>query len=357
MIFYGEGWAMTTNATKEGLTMATQQNSAQTPKFAYFNDTIRDGLKGSVFDDKDPGYVSGKEGMEEVIERCFLGADSWCGSPAQTVNYASCHDNLTLFDHLQTARPEAGQEAWIRMNNLAAVVYMTSQGIPFLQAGEEMLRTKVNDDGTFNSNSYSAGDKVNSLKWSDLEEESYRQVYEYYKGLIAFRKAHGALRLGTAQEVASNVSAVDGLEANVTAFDIKGGVNGETAEEIFIIFNANEKETTVSLPEGNWNVYVNGEKAGTTALASISSGSAAVAPVSALVLVKEDNVVAPEEGADQEADSEESSSRESEASEASSQGTSAAEGESSSVWMIVGIVAVVVLAAAGGAFVVLRKKK
>lgn len=357
VIFYGEGWTMTTNATKEGLTMATQQNSAQTPKFAYFNDTIRDGLKGSVFDDKDPGYVSGKEGMEEVIERCFLGADSWCGSPAQTVNYASCHDNLTLFDHLQTARPEAGQEAWIRMNNLAAVVYMTSQGIPFLQAGEEMLRTKVNDDGTFNSNSYSAGDKVNSLKWSDLEEESYRQVYEYYKGLIAFRKAHGALRLGTAQEVASNVSAVDGLEANVTAFDIKGGVNGETAEEIFIIFNANEKETTVSLPEGNWNVYVNGEKAGTTALASISSGSAAVAPVSALVLVKEDNVVAPEEGADQEADSEESSSRESEASEASSQGTSAAEGGSSSVWMIVGIVAVVVLAAAGGVFVVLRKKK
>ena len=143
----------------------------------------------------------------------------------------------------------------------------------------------------------------------------------------------------------------------MTAFDIKGGVNGETAEEIFIIFNANEKETTVSLPEGNWNVYVNGEKAGTTALASISSGSAAVAPVSALVLVKEDNVVAPEEGADQEADSEESSSRESEASEASSQGTSAAEGGSSSVWMIVGIVAVVVLAAAGGVFVVLRKKK
>ena len=73
VIFYGEGWTMTTNATKEGLTMATQQNSAQTPRFAYFNDTIRDGLKGSVFDDKDPGYVSGKEGMEEVIERCFLG--------------------------------------------------------------------------------------------------------------------------------------------------------------------------------------------------------------------------------------------------------------------------------------------
>ena len=334
VIFYGEGWTLGTNLTKEGYTLATQPNSHLTPGFAYFNDTIRDGLKGSVFDDLDKGYASGKAGMEEAIARCFLGADTWCTSPAQTINYASCHDNLTLFDHLQTARPEASTEDLIRMNNLAAAVYMTAEGVPFLQAGEEMLRTKVNSDGSFNSNSYNSSDEVNSLKWGDLEDEAYAQVFEYYKGLIAFRKAHGALRLTTAEDVASAVSAVDGLDANVIAFDIQGGINGETAEELFVIFNANEASTTVTLPEGKWNVYVNGEKAGTQALATITDGSAEVAPISAMVLVKEDAPV-------------------------SSQGSSSTEAESdgSNTGAIAGIAAVAVLLCGGGAAVIVNNNK
>ena len=336
VIFYGEGWTMSTDMTKEGYTMATQVNSPETPGFAYFNDTIRDGLKGSVFDDTDKGYASGKTGIEEIIARCFLGADSWCTSPSQTVNYASCHDNLTLFDHLQTARPEASREDLIKMNNLAAAVYMMAEGVPFLQAGEEMLRTKVNSDGSFNSNSYNANDQVNCLKWGDLEDEAYQQVFEYYKGLIAFRKAHGALRLATAQDVASAVSAVDGLEANVLAFDIQGGVNGETAEELFVIFNANEASTTVALPEGNWNVYINGEKAGTQALASIKDGSAVVEPVSAMVLVKEDAaaVTPAQEPAD----------------------TAATESGNTNTGMVVGI-AVAAVAVCGGAVFVTKRNK
>ena len=330
VIFYGEGWTMSTNVTKEGYTMATQLNSQQTPGFAYFNDTIRDGLKGSVFDDTDPGFASGKPGMEETLSRCFLGADAWCASPSQTVNYASCHDNLTLFDHLQTARPEAGREDLVRMNNLAAAFYMMAEGVPFLQAGEEMLRTKVNDDGSFNSNSYNANDQVNCLKWGDLDDEAYRQVYENYKGLIAFRKAHGALRLGTAQEVSDAVSVVSGLDANVIAFDIKGGVNGETAEEMYLIFNANETSATVSLPEGNWNVYINAEQAGTQALASIDGGSAVVEPVSAMVLVKEDAAAAPstQDGGAQE-----------------------------STGLAAGLAVAAVLACGSGAFAVLNKKR
>lgn len=330
VIFYGEGWTMPTDVTKEGYTMATQLNSQETPGFAYFNDTIRDGLKGSVFDDKDPGFASGKSGMEETLSRCFLGADSWCASPAQTVNYASCHDNLTLFDHLQTARPEAGREELIRMNNLAAAFYMMAEGVPFLQAGEEMLRTKVNSDGSFNSNSYNANDQVNSLKWGDLDDETYREVFEYYKGLIAFRKAHGALRLASAQDVSAAVSAVSGLDANVLAFDIKGGVNGESAEEMYLIFNANEASATVRLPEGSWNVYINGEKAGTQALTSVSDGNAVVDPVSAMVLVKED---APANPGAQES------------------------GGEGGTGLVVGIAAVAVLACAGGIFAISRKKR
>ena len=343
VIFYGEGWTMDTAVTKEGYTLATQVNSEYTPEFAYFNDTIRDGLKGSVFDDLDKGYASGKPNMEETITNCFLGADSWCGSPSQTINYASCHDNLTLFDHLQTARPEAGREDLIRMNNLAAAVYMTAEGTPFMQAGEEMLRTKQRDDGTFDSNSYSSGDKINCLKWSDLDNEEYRQVFEYYKGLIAFRKAHGALRLTTAEDVAAVVTPVEGLDANVVAFDIQGDRGGETADELFIIFNANETETSVSLPDGSWNVYINGEKAGTEILDTVTGGSAVVEPISAMVLVKESSVTAA---------SEETDAAEQDAAEAPAE-KETSNGNGTKLALIIAVVAAV----CAGVGVTIRKKK
>ena len=97
VIFYGEGWTMGTDVTKEGYTLSTQLNSTKTPEFAYFSDTIRDALKGNVFNNTEAGFVSGMPGRESLIEQCFLGAADWCKSPSQTVNYASCHDNLTLY--------------------------------------------------------------------------------------------------------------------------------------------------------------------------------------------------------------------------------------------------------------------
>ena len=342
VIFYGEGWTMDTAVTKDGYIMATQVNSAYTPDFAYFNDTIRDGLKGSVFDDLDKGYVSGKTDMEETITNCFLGADSWCGSPSQSVNYASCHDNLTLFDHLQTARPEAGKEDLIRMNNLAAAVYLTAEGVPFMQAGEEMLRTKQREDGTFDSNSYSSGDQINCLKWSDLDNEEYKQVFEYYKGLIAFRKAHEALRLTNAEDVAAAVAPVDGLDANVVAFDIQGGVGDEAADELFVIFNANETETNVTLPEGSWNVYINADQAGTEVIDTVS-GTAVVEPVSAMVLVRESGVVA---STDDTAASTADAAADTQVNDGSGSGTG----------VVVGIVAAIV-AAAGVAFGIIFKRR
>ena len=172
------------------------------------------------------------------------------------------------------------------MNNLAAAVYMTAQGVPFLQAGEEMLRSKVNGDGTFNNNSYNANDRVNSLKWSNLEQAEYQQVVEYYKGLIAFRKAHSVLRLDDAKLVEEHVTRVENVPENVLAFDLTGGVEGETADEMFVIFNANKEAATVALPDGNWNVYIDGSAAGTTVLGSFV-GEAKVEPITAMVLIRE----------------------------------------------------------------------
>ncbi len=283
VIFYGEGWTMSTDITKNDVTTATQTNSSKTPGFAFFSDNIRDDLKGSVFD-KGTGYVSGATGKEKVMINDFMGLPTWSTTPSQTVNYASCHDNNTLIDRLTLSRPDASREDLIRMNNLAAAFYMTSQGIPFMQAGEEMLRSKPNEDGTFNENSYNTTDAMNSLKWSTLSQEEYANVFSYYKGLIAFRKAHGALRMTNAEDVKANITAAEGLPENVLAFSINGGVNGETSEGLYIIFNPNAEEVSVTLPDGNWDVYVNDEKAGTEPLGSVS-GTTAVAPISALVLV------------------------------------------------------------------------
>ena len=284
VIFYGEGWTMTTAVTKENVEMATQQNSRKTPGFAYFNDTIRDALKGSVFD-RGAGFVSGDYNKGASVGICFLGKPIWCKSPTQSVNYASCHDNNTLIDRIALSRVDASREDLIKMNNLAAAIYMTSQGIPFMQAGEEMLRTKVNDDGSFNENSYNASDAVNSLKWSTLDEKEYSDVFEYYKGLIAFRKAHPALRQSDADAVRDTVTQVNGLPKGVLAFEISAGANGDSAEGMYLIFNASEEAQSISLPEGSWNVYINGEKACTDAIENVS-GTATVDPISALVLIR-----------------------------------------------------------------------
>lgn len=286
VIFYGEGWTLDTSVTKDGYMMATQLNSSQTPDFAYFNDTLRDGLKGSVFENTEVGYVSGADGLEDTITQCFMGAAEWCNSPSQTINYASCHDNLTLMDRIARSTLNAKSDERVHMNNLSAAIYMTAQGIPFMQAGEEMLRTKLKASGEYDENSYSSPDSVNSLKWDTLNEQEYQNTYNYYKGLIEFRKAHPALRMTNAEDVKANITAVEGLDKNVTAFEIKGGANGDSADGIFIIFNPNNENTTVTLPDGVWNVCINGEKAGTNVLESVTNQTATVAPISAMVLVK-----------------------------------------------------------------------
>ena len=283
VIFYGEGWAMPTDITKPGLTMATQGNSPRTPGFAYFNDMIRNAIRGTG----GKGYVSGAGEQDLIIRMNFMGMNVWCVSPTQAVNYASCHDNHTLMDYITIATPNATWAERIRMNNLAAAIYLTAEGIPFMQAGEEMLRTKPNADGSLNENSYNAPDEVNRLKWSTLEEEDYQRVFAYYQGLIAFRKAHGALRIGNAEDVRAHVRAVKGLPYNVVAFELDGGVNGETSDGIFVIFNPTPKEHEIALPEGTWNVCVNGERAGTDILETITDGVAMVAPISAMVLIRE----------------------------------------------------------------------
>lgn len=288
VIFYGEGWTMNTEVTKDGVVLATQTNSELTPGFAFFNDTIRDGIKGSVFN-TGKGFVSGSSGDAPKIARCFSGLDTWCKSPSQTVNYASCHDNNTLIDRLALARPDASYDELVAMNKLSASIYMTAEGIPFMQAGEEILRTKTNADGSYNSNSYNAGDAVNAITYSAKSDETVNSVFEYYKGLIAFRKAHSALRISDAQTSGKAITNVDTGLQNCLAFAIDGAcVENEISDKLFVVFNAEPEAVSVDLPEGDWKVCIDKEHAGTAEL-SLVSGSVSVEAVSAMVLVLGEN--------------------------------------------------------------------
>ena len=284
VIFYGEGWTMATNVTKEGYTMTTQVNSREVPGFAFFSDTLRDAIRGGNSNNSKPGYVANSGGFAGNISDCFLGAPAWCKSPDQSINYASCHDNHTLFDRIKMSTPDASFADRVKMNNLAAAIVMTSQGVPFIHAGEEMLRSKPLEDGTFDHNSYRSSDEVNNLKWADLSRAEYQLTNAYYQGLIAFRKAHPALRMTSAEEVAQKITKLGGLDFNVVGFHIAAGANGEE-NELIVVFNPTPNASAVKLPEGEWTIYINGDKAGTQALGNFS-GTALAEPISAMVLVK-----------------------------------------------------------------------
>ena len=284
IIFYGEGWTMATQVTKEGYTMTTQINSQEVPGFAFFSDTLRDAIRGGNSNNSKPGYAAGAGGFAGNISDCFLGAPAWCKSPTQTINYASCHDNHTLFDRITMSTPDAAFSDRVKMNNLAAAIVMTSQGVPFIHAGEEMLRSKPLEDGSFDHNSYRSPDSVNNLKWADLSKEEYQQTYAYYQGLIAFRKAHPALRMTTAEEVTEEITKLAGLDFNVVGFHIAAGANGEE-NELIVVFNPRSEASTVNLPEGEWTVYINGGKAGIEPLGT-ATGTATAEAISAMVLVK-----------------------------------------------------------------------
>lgn len=278
VIFYGEGWTMNTQLTKPGCELAVQGNSAKMPGMSFFSDTIRDLLRGSTFDSSVPGFVSGAYAAPEQLEENFMGIPHWAAQPYQCVNYVSCHDNNTLFDRLALAAPEAPTETLIRMNNLAAAFSILSQGVPFMQAGEEMLRTKPAKKGRFDHNSYRSSDRINSLKWEDLEKPEYRQTVQYYKGLIAFRKAHPCLRLQTREQVTRAVKPVRYPNPHAIAFQIE-----DRDEELFILFNADTREVTAPLPQGTWDIHIIDSTAGTASLGKASE-TLQVPAISTLVL-------------------------------------------------------------------------
>lgn len=280
VIFYGEGWNMNTVLTKPGFDLCVHDNSHLVPGFSFFSDTLRDLMRGSVFYEDVPGYVTGAICNKEDLEACFMGVPVWAAQPYQSVNYVSCHDNHTLFDRIAIAAPEAPRSMLIRMNHLAAAFTILSQGVPFMQAGEELLRTKPGKHGGFEHNSYRSPDKVNAIKWDTLDDEEYQHTLSYYKGLIAFRKAHPGLRLRSREAVYRQVHPVSWENSRCVAFHID-----EPRNEILVFFNADTQSVSQRLPEGDWEVFIQEDQAGTEILGTVRD-SVSVSPVSTMVLVQ-----------------------------------------------------------------------
>ena len=282
VIFYGEGWTMPTGVTKPGKKMCTQLNSHLVPRFAFFSDTIRDALRGSVFDMTIPGFITGAEVDKNILHSSYMGVPFWAQEPTQCVNYVSCHDNNTLIDRIMLSVPDAPRDVHVRMNNLAAAFTLTAQGIPFFQAGEEMLRTKPDGKGGLEHNSYCSSDAVNSIKWNALDEEDVMNTYHYYRGLLKLRKAHDIFRLATREEVLETVKPLHVDNPHVVAF----GIGKKDDMQMISIFNGGFDGIDLHLPQGKWDVVVNGEKAGVNPIETLEHHFH-VEPISAMILIKQ----------------------------------------------------------------------
>ncbi|MCO6493900.1 MAG: type I pullulanase [Phaeodactylibacter sp.] len=292
---YGEGWT----AGDSPLPVekrALKRHTSQLKDVAAFSDDIRDAIKGHVFTHDDPGFVSGKPGQEGRLQFGVVAAtrhpqlnyDSiqiydangpWSPGPAQTITYFSCHDNHTLWDRLKLSRPEASVDERVHMQKLAGAILLTSQGVSFLHAGVEMARTKQGVE-----NSFESPDSINQINWE--RKAKYKEVFDYYQGLIALRKNHPAFRLRTAEMIQQHLQFLEPNEPNVVAFTLAGNANGDAWKDILVIYNANPEYKTVALPPGPWTIAVDGDHVTEQGLGTVDTNKLAVPGITAMVLFK-----------------------------------------------------------------------
>ena len=283
ILIIGEGWDMGT--TLPSTEKATQKNASKMPEISLFNDIIRDGIKGSVFNAKAKGFVNGKTNGETDIKKGIVGGIDYSSkiktwgkiSPLQSVTYAEAHDNNTLWDKLLLTNPNDTIETRLKMHKMADSMVLTSQGIPFFQAGQEFLRTKGG-----NNNSYKSNDTVNKLNWTRKSENT--GTVNYFKGLINLRKTHPAFRMTSADMIKQNLKFLVTPE-NVVAYEIAHNANMDTWPNIVVAFNANREDVTIELSKkSTWNIVVNGEKAGVKTLKQFKGDSLVVPALTSIVI-------------------------------------------------------------------------
>ncbi len=258
ILLYGEGWTADASPLPDTL-RALKKYAYRLDNIAVFSDDLRDGIKGSVFVEAEKGFVSGRAGMEEsikfgVVAACphpqvnyskvnYSGAP-YSRHPVSTVSYAECHDNHVLWDKLALSAPASSEATRKEMYMLALSIVLTSQGISFLHAGSEFLRSKKG-----NENSYNAGDSINAIDW-DLKSTN-SDIYEYVKTLVKLRKEHPAFRMRTGKELSDNISFLD-APAGVVAYTLNGKAVKDQWNKILVVYNSNADDVVIPIPPGKW---------------------------------------------------------------------------------------------------------
>ena len=267
IIIYGEGWTAAASPLGEEK-RALKKNVSQLNGIAVFSDDIRDALKGN-WTNEFPGFVAGRDSLENAIKFAVTASTDFPGvtrenlvhtdkpyatSPTQIINYASCHDDMCLVDKLRSRKPAGATDAEIqKFNKLAQTVVFTAQGIPFIFAGEEVYRDKKGVNNTYESQ-----DSINQIDWNN--KTTYNDIFTYYQGLIALRKAHPAFRMTSLDMMKKHLKFIELGVPNVVAFTLSNNANGDSWKNILVIYNGNRKNVNVELPEGEWNVAVHDGK-------------------------------------------------------------------------------------------------
>ena len=287
---YGEGWSAGSCAYPQDK-LAIKANARQLNGIGAFSDEMRDALRGPFSDDTKGGFLAGVPGQEESIKFGIAGAIShpqidmtkvnyskvpWTNEPSQMVAYVSCHDDMCLTDRLRSSIPYIGDDELIRLDLLAQTAVLTSQGVPFILSGEEMLRDKK---GVHNS--YRSPDSINRLDWNNLKR--YQQVFDYYAGLISLRKQHPAFRMGSADEVRKNLCFLEAPEG-VVAYQLKNNAGGDSWKNIIVVLNSQKTPQTVDVPENTYTMVVANGKVDTNGIGLLSGKTLTVAPQSALIV-------------------------------------------------------------------------
>lgn len=291
---YGEGWTAGDSPLPPSR-RALKDNAYKMPGVAVFSDDIRDAVKGHYSTASDRGFATGKPGNDETVKIGIVAATAhpqvdyakgnnskapYAEAPTQVINYVSCHDDLTLTDKLRKSMPAATDAERQRAAKLAQTIVFTSQGTPFMFAGEEIFRDKK---GVHNS--YKSPDSINAIDWTLKAENA--DLFNYYKALIALRKAHPAFRLRTAEDVARHIK-FDKTEPaqNLISYSITGHAGGDEWSEIKLVFNGSDEARTVKIAKGDWLVIAEDGRIDPDGLRQSRGGKTAVAPRSALILAR-----------------------------------------------------------------------
>ena len=302
IFIYGEGWSAGQCAYPQEK-LAMKANIAEMPRIAAFSDELRDGLRGPFSDDTKGAFLAGQQGEEESIKYGIVGCiahpqvdmekvnyskKAWATEPTQMISYVSCHDDMCLVDRLKASIPGITMDELIRLDLLAQTAVFTSQGVPFMLSGEEMLRDKK---GVHNS--FESPDSINHLNWNNLKD--FPQVFDYYRNLIQLRKDHPAFRLGSADLVRKYLEFLDvancsspigeaGEGSALIVFCLKDHAGGDKWKDIYVVLNASRQEQTISLPFGSYDTVCDGGRICETGIRHFTSDQVTVSPQSALIL-------------------------------------------------------------------------